>query len=66
MKRQYSTPIARRVSFNYEKVVAASPIKCYWGSYYEGRYCHETYQESKGGIMLASIPDCGWVQEKEE
>lgn len=65
MKKEYTKPTARKVVFNYEKVAAESGTRCYWGSYYEGRYCYETYQETKG-ISLARIPDCGWVQERED
>lgn len=64
MKKEYTKPTARKVVFNYEKVAAKSGDPCYWGSYYEGRFCHETYQATNG-ISLAAIPDCGWVQERE-
>ena len=65
MKKQYDTPTAKKVVFNFEKVTAQSTDPCYWGSYYQGRGCHETYQVTQDGIAVAAIPDCGWVQEKE-
>lgn len=63
MKKQYTTPTAKKVTFNYEKVVASSVNPCFWGSYYEGRYCHETYQSRN--VSLASVPECGWIVERE-
>jgi hypothetical protein len=66
MKKQYDTPTAKKVVFNFEKVTARSgSVICYWGSYEVGAGCHETYQITQNGIAVASIPDCGWVQEKE-
>lgn len=65
MKKEYTKPTARKVVFNYEKVAAESGTPCYWGSYYKGKYCYETYQATKG-IRLAAIPECGWVQERED
>lgn len=58
MKKQYTTPTAKKVTFNYEKVVANS-APCFWGSYYQGQFCHETYQST--GVSLASTPECGWI-----
>lgn len=61
MKKPYTTPTAKKVTFNYEKVVAKSG-SCFWGSYYEGKYCHVTHQGS--GVSLASVPECGWIIER--
>lgn len=61
MKKQYTTPTAKKVTFNYEKVVANSG-PCLWGSYYEGQFCHITHQIKS--VSLASTPDCGWVVER--
>lgn len=63
MKKQYTTPTAKKVTFNYEKVVANSGVPCFWGSYYQGKLCHVTYQD--GAVSLASVPECGWVVERE-
>ena len=63
MKKQYTTPTAKKVTFNYEKVVAQSVI-CHWGSYLQGILCIESHQEA--GVSLASVvPECGWVVERE-
>ena len=64
MKKQYTTPTAKKVTFNYEKVVAQSGTTCHWGSYYQGKFCNETHQGQ--GVSLASVPECGWVVEREE
>lgn len=63
MKKQYTTPTAKKVTFNYEKVVAQSGTPCFWGSYYQGQYCHVTYQNEN--VSLASVPECGWIVERE-
>lgn len=62
MKKQYTTPTAKKVTFNYEKVVAQSGTPCFWGSYYQGQYCHVTYQNEN--VSLASVPECGWIVER--
>ena len=65
MKKQYFAPIALKVNFEYEKVTASSGEPCYWGSYYQGRFCFETYQPSKN-VSTFAIPECGWVVEFQE
>ena len=60
MKKQYVVPVAMKVNFEYEQVTASGGEPCYWGSYYQGQYCYETYQPDKS-VSMFSIPDCGWV-----
>lgn len=63
MRREYIKPVAKKVVFNYEKVVAHSGEKCIWHQTDDWQGCHITYQVDNS-VMLAAIPQCGWIVER--
>ncbi len=63
MKKEYTKPVAKKAVFNYEKVVAQSGETCIWHQTDVGRGCHTTEQVDNS-VMLAAIPECGWLVER--
>ena len=58
MRRKYSTPVVKKIVFNYAKIVASSPENCKWGISYthEGYGCQESPSSSSSPYAR-----CGWI-----
>ncbi len=58
MKSVYCKPEAKRITFNYEKIVAASPDQCRWESEIavQTQPCFEEIAP-----LPSTLARCGWV-----
>ncbi len=57
MKKNYSSPKAEKMEFNYSEAVVASTIKCRNETHYtdgndQGEYCHLTIEYHKVGEVI--------------
>ncbi len=64
MRREYIKPVAKKVVFNYEKVVAQSGQTCIWIRTDNYAGCTTTREPDKTTMLASLVPECGWWVER--